>query len=189
MPSPEYVIRHIYGAWRLARLDPAGMGYFDNSIGGFWRSFFAAIVVAPFYAVMVIPSFAQAIEGGADMGLLVVIELIAYALGWAVFPLAMILLARMLSLEAAYVPYIIAYNWSAVIQVGVFLSLTLLDKIAVVPEGLSALLVMIAVLAILFYLWFIARVALGTTALTAAGIVAFEQVISYLIARGTDAFV
>ena len=42
----------IYGAYRLARLDAAGMSYFDTSVAGFWRSFFAAVIIAPFYAML-----------------------------------------------------------------------------------------------------------------------------------------
>ena len=32
----------LFGAWRLAHLDRRGMEYFDTSIDGFWRSFWAA---------------------------------------------------------------------------------------------------------------------------------------------------
>lgn len=189
MPSREYVIRHIYGVWRLARLDPSGMGCFDVSIGGFWRSFFAAVVVAPFYAALVIPRVAHEIAAGVDVSLFIGVELMVYAVGWAAFPIVMVLLARLLSLEAAYVPYIIAYNWSAVVQVGVFLPVTLLSESAVLSEGVSGLLVMIAVLAIWAYQWFIARVALGTTAFTAAGLVILDQLLGYLIARSADAII
>ena len=48
MPDHDSVIRSIYGAWRLALLDPSGLNWFDVSIEGFWRSFFAAAIVAPF---------------------------------------------------------------------------------------------------------------------------------------------
>ena len=51
MPDREEVLGALYGAYRLARIDPAGMTYFNLSFEGFWRSFFAAVLVAPAYAV------------------------------------------------------------------------------------------------------------------------------------------
>ena len=54
MPSLAEVARAIYGAWRLMLFDADGMTFFDLSTGGFWRSFFAAVVVAPLYAVLVV---------------------------------------------------------------------------------------------------------------------------------------
>ena len=45
---------------------------------------------------------------------------IAYGLSWIVFPVAMIFLCRLLGLTETYVPYIIALNWSAIIQTAIF---------------------------------------------------------------------
>ena len=47
IPDQQEVIRSIYGAWRLPWLDRSGMGHFNLSVDGFWRSFFAAVLVAP----------------------------------------------------------------------------------------------------------------------------------------------
>ena len=52
MPSANQVMYALYGAYRLARFDAAGMRYFETSIEGFWRSFFAAVIVAPPYALL-----------------------------------------------------------------------------------------------------------------------------------------
>jgi hypothetical protein len=53
MPNQEEVLRSIYGAYRLAWLDRSGMSQLNLSVEGFWRSFFAAILVAPGYALLV----------------------------------------------------------------------------------------------------------------------------------------
>ena len=47
IPSPLEIAYGIYGAWRLARLDVTGMEVFDRTVAGFWKSFFAAVLVAP----------------------------------------------------------------------------------------------------------------------------------------------
>ena len=54
IPTAGETLRALYGAYRLARLDAGGMAYFDSSIGGFWRSFFAAVLVVPFYALLLV---------------------------------------------------------------------------------------------------------------------------------------
>ena len=40
------------GALRLARGDPRGLGFFDTSIDGFWRSFRAAAICYPFFLML-----------------------------------------------------------------------------------------------------------------------------------------
>ena len=42
IPSLHEIFYGVFGAWRLFRLDPKAMAYFDNSVEGFWKSFFAA---------------------------------------------------------------------------------------------------------------------------------------------------
>ena len=44
-------------ALQLARFDTAGMAGFNNSLDGFWRSFGAAILLAPFSAIIVLDIF------------------------------------------------------------------------------------------------------------------------------------
>ena len=49
MITAREVTAALYGSWRLARLDPGGMAYFNRTVEGFWNSFFAAVIVAPGY--------------------------------------------------------------------------------------------------------------------------------------------
>ena len=42
IPTTREIVFGLYGAWRLAHLDRGGLGYFDASVEGFWKSFFAA---------------------------------------------------------------------------------------------------------------------------------------------------
>ena len=54
MPDHEEVLHSLYGAYRLAFLDRSGMSHFNLSVDGFWRSFFAAVLVAPGFALLVV---------------------------------------------------------------------------------------------------------------------------------------
>ena len=186
MPSINHIMVAVYGAYRLARLYQGGMNHFDLSIVGFWRSFFAAGVVLPFYIVLIFGPLGGFAESGAGLELYLLVKLGSYAIGWAVFPVAMIFLTRLLSLSANYVPYIIAHNWSAVIQIAVLLPAFLLTPGDGPPEGAAALILMLAIVAVLFYQWYVARVALRTSALTAAGVVVFDVLLTEFIELGGE---
>ena len=62
IPSVTEIAYALYGAWRLARLDSGGMGYFDRSIAGFWKSFFAALLVAPGHILLLVIEFDKAVN-------------------------------------------------------------------------------------------------------------------------------
>ncbi len=181
MPSRQHVVRAIYGAWRLALLDARGMSHFELTIEGFWRSFFAAVVVAPAYAILVALGLGERAPIEAAPEAFFLVKLVTYLVGWAAFPVVMIALARVLSLSSYYVSYIVAYNWSQVIQIAVLLPVTLLERSGALPEGMASMLVFLATLAILFYQWFVARGALQTTGWIAAGLVFVDVVLGVFI--------
>jgi hypothetical protein len=54
MPSYAEIQRALQGAWLLARGDTRGMGLFDLSVEGFWRSFAAALLAAPAYVLVLL---------------------------------------------------------------------------------------------------------------------------------------
>ncbi len=180
MPSAQEAVLSLYGAYRLARFDARGMTYFETSIEGFWRSFFAAVIVAPFYAVLLFMRYAAS-ETGVGAMRFASVEAIAYVIAWVAFPLAMVFLARVLKREERYLGYIVAYNWAAVLQNGLYLPLGMLGVTAAVPVGAANVLGLIALSLILVYTWFIARVALNVGAGPAAALVALDLVLSVFI--------
>ena len=70
MPTRTEIGRSLYGAWRLLLLDPTGVQWFELSIAGFWRSFFAAALIAPVYVIMVVIG-AGNVPAGAGPGAIV----------------------------------------------------------------------------------------------------------------------
>ncbi len=170
----------LYGAYRLARFDARGMTYFETSIEGFWRSFYAAVIVAPFYAVLLLMRHAA---GGAavDGVRFASVEAIAYVIAWVAFPLAMVPLARVLDREERYLGYIVAYNWASVLQNAVYLPLVMLGVAGTISAETAQALVLIAIFLILVYTWFITKVALTVGARTAAALVALSLVLSFLV--------
>lgn len=175
----------MFGAWRLARFDAAGLQFFDNTVEAFWRSFYAALVVLPAYAIL----FALRFHGAAVTSgpfTIFVVESIAYVIAWTAFPLAMFHLSRHLGRSKLYCRYIVAYNWATVLQITLLLIVTVIAQADLLPRGLTALLTMGAMIAIMCYQWFIARSALEVTRPIAAGIVVLDLFISILLEGYTN---
>ncbi|MGQ0665190.1 MAG: hypothetical protein ACT4P2_16730 [Pseudomonadota bacterium] len=178
----------VFGAWRLARLEPTGMRYFDTSIDGFWRSFFAALVVAPGYlVVMLLRHAAQPVA--AHPVRVALLEAIGYAIGWTLYPLVAFYLCRAFDVGGRYLGYIVAYNWANVIQAAIYVPAVIVGGLLVSGPGL--LLGLAVMVAILYYQYFIARAALGVGAAVALVFVAVDfatgmalhRVIGALLAR------
>lgn len=170
-------LRSLHAAWRLACFDPQALAQFDVSIAGFWRSFFAAVVALPISVFALIPQYLRA----ADPGAFVALEAIHYAVAWAAFPLVMVPVARFLRLTPRYIPYIIAVNWASVLQLVLFLPLTVLALAGSLQGDGGAFLFILALTLSCIYRYFIARVALETTLGTALALVALDVVLGLLL--------
>lgn len=183
MPDREEISSALFGAYRLAWFDPAGMAHFNLTFDGFWRSFFAAVLVAPAYAILVGLRVAAQSEA-LDLGVLVLTESIGYVLAWGAFPLVAIVLTRLLGLDRNYVALIVALNWTAVPQTALFLVAVLLGPL--LPDVLATLLITLTTGAILVYQWFVIRTALQTTGGIALMLLLIDLVITSMINMGAD---
>jgi hypothetical protein len=182
IPDQQEVVRSIYGAYRLAWLDHSGMSHFNLSVDGFWRSFFAAVLVAPGYALLVVQDLAGRPEAVSPAWAFVV-ETLGYVITWAAFPLIAIVVTQLLGLSRNYAAMIIAANWAAVIQIGLFLVAVALGFVLPALAGFT---VTLATVAILFYQWFVIRTALDTTGGIAIALVLVDLLVNAAISLTAD---
>ncbi len=182
MPSYRDIVYGIYGAWRLARLDASAMSYFDRTPAGFWKSFFAAVIVAPGFAIIIGYELTQ-VEGEFEAGALrmFVVETLAYMLGWVAFPVIVHQICEAIGKRDAYLGFIVAFNWSKVIQMAVFLPAIALIATGLLPEDSGTLLRWVISMLILSYQWFVTRTALAVTARGAVGFVVLDLVIDLIV--------
>ena len=184
MISARETFTALYGALRLARLDPSGMNFFEQTETGFWRSFFAAVLVAPFYLMLTAIRHSGLTETVPFVRFLAV-EMIAYVIAWVAFPLLMASLTRSLGREAHYIRYIVAYNWAAVWQNALYMPVAMLSVGGVLSTANANVLGVLALGLIVIYVWFITRTALEVTGGMAAGIVGIDFFLSILINTAT----
>ena len=186
MVTGAEVIRAVYGAARLALLDRKGLEFFDGTVEAYWKSFHAAAIVAPAYALLLVFRLND-LDTRAGPIAIVAFETLAYIVGWVAFPLIMIYVCDRLGRFDRYLRYIAAHNWSSVIKVAVLLLVTVFAK-GFLGGGQAVLLGLAATVAILFYRWFIARTALEVSGGAAAAIVGLEMTIGILINLMTNRY-
>lgn len=170
----------LYGAWRLAHLDPDGMRYFDRSVTGFWRSFRVAVLAAPLWIIILAVSLAPLPATGGWFRL-VVAETIGYVIQWVAFPLAAFYLTYLTDRQREYFVFITALNWASLIQLGVQMPADVLANVPLMPADLGAILVWGAQLAALVYEWFITRTALRLSGFGAVGFVVVDYLIGSVV--------
>ena len=180
MPSQREIINALFGSWRLMRFDADGMNWFDLSIAGFWRSFFAALPVAPFFALLVYFDFSRQTDS-FDVGQETLVTIVVYAVGWTIVPVIMVLVTKLLGTGRNFVPMMVAYNWTTVPQIIIQALAALPGAIGLISVELSGAVLFTVVIYILVFEWFVIRIALQTTAMTAAGIVLLLETVGVLI--------
>lgn len=165
------------GAWRLARLDPQGMGVFDTTEKGFWRSFYAAALGAPAYVLLMIWGYEQdPVLGSVER--IVAIDAIAYVIDWTAFPLAMAWAVRRFERERFYVRYIVAQNWANLLALVLFL---ITVGLAETDIPWLTHLPAFAIIAVLAYQWFVARTALMLSGAQAFAVVGLDVLIDLAV--------
>ncbi len=182
VPNTTEISTALHGAILLARLDPTGLRYFDRTVGGFWRSFFAAVMVAPVRIIMLIGS--SEIPAGANLPRALAIEAIAYVIGWLIYPFAMLFVIDLLKRRERYFDYMVPYNWANVPAAGLSLMAAALGY--VLPSQIATLLAVVVLFSVLIYQWFIARVALVVGASVAVALVLLDLVLFVAVAKITE---
>ncbi|EME68904.1 hypothetical protein H261_16024 [Paramagnetospirillum caucaseum] len=165
----------VFGAWRLARRDPTGLIWFDASPRGFWHSFWGPALIVPGFLVL------QALDGTFEDDLLrpLAVELIAFVIGCVAFPLVMTHISEGLERSHRYLRYIVAYNWSQVIQMAVILPVGLLIHLA--PGPGMALLNLAMTIVVLVYQAYVAHQALDVKPSAAGLLVLLDLSLGALI--------
>ena len=185
MISDHIGIRNsLYGAWRLAHLDPRGMDHFTLTVAGFWRSFFAAAIAAPIYIYIRSITPAMSMEHRSyevDATANVLIGGATYMLSWCTLPVLMVFLSRILGVSKHYVGFIVAYNWAAVLQWALFGLVATIMALTDAEESFHAVINLVAVMLTLFYLWFITRTALHVGPFVSVSIVVVHVLIGLLL--------
>ena len=185
--AADEIARSLVGIWDLLQRRRYGLGRFDKTTAGAWRSFATLLLAAPAFVTALAAE--RAAEGLllprllliADRGLVATIAGL-FAIGWLV-PLAVCAgFTRRLALPARLPAAITVSNWTSLLA-SIFLA---------VPAGLFALGLATGALAIFYGVaamvlighlrWFSARLVLNVTGWTAGAVIATDFATEALLA-------
>ena len=186
MISAREIVYGVYGAYRLCRFDAQGLAYFNATREGFWRSFFAAVLIAPAAFLLIALDLDKATVQAGTLRI-VLIEGLAYVILVFAYPVFVFPLCRLLDREPNYVPYVIAYNWAGVIQMALLLPVALLAASGALPSTVANLAQLAVTVATLVMSWYIAKAALRVPGGMAVAFVAIDLVIELVVHWVADA--
>ncbi len=175
------------GALRLACGDRRGLGFFDTSIDGFWRSFRAALICYPLYLALLSFRVSSASWTQSGVPTILIVETIAFVISWTAFPLLILPLARLLGREDRFLAFMVVYNWSQIPQTVLFVLVGLDGATGLLAPSAAGFAQLVAAIAVLVYEWYIARVALLVTGAQATVVVMVDLVLGTALGRIAEA--
>ncbi|MBA5776214.1 hypothetical protein H2509_03650 [Stappia sp. F7233] len=187
MLTGEEIRRSFFAAWALFKGQPEGMRDFDLSVTGFWRSFLVYFLLLPPFFLSALAERKLIFENGRRLtgdytdGLFFTSQAVGATVDWLLLPTVLLALARPLGIQRGYVPFVIARNWSSLVAAIAYTVPALLYLIGILSAGLMIFLTFVAMVVVLRYRYFIARVALDAPVGLAVGVVALDFLLSVMI--------
>ncbi len=194
MIATTEVARALQGSWRLARFDPSGMNFFGDTVDDFWKSFWAAVFIAPAHFLLYAIAY-DTFGVAASASRYFSFHAVAYVIGWTAYPLVMFYLTRFMGRAETYLHYMVAYNWSHILQMAVVLPFAILSIPGSLPDGTMPAvsgwwpLLLISNLYVLVYVGFIAKAGLKIGGLAATGLVILDFALGRFILGTTDSLI
>lgn len=171
---PNYILYSLSAAWKLVKVDPKAMDYFDLSSDGFWKSFWAVALIIPVFILNLVYT------SDAGVSQPIVSSLIYLVTALPVTAIVMYYFTKFLNISDHYASMIISYNWLSALTFNIVVIVTLLI-ITVLPSSQMAGIVIIMVR---FYFggyvaWFMYAKSLRISGWLAVGVLIFEVVFNY----------
>lgn len=182
MPLPAF-LAPLGGVIDLLKGDRGGIAKLASGTNaGLVASFLIpAILLLPGYAYLASERF-EALKIEPEFGELLVIEPLAYLIGWTLFPVLSALYCERIGKTHDWYDYIAAYNWSNILQMGLYLPASMIADLGMAPPLMFVM--SVAVLAAAIGIHFrLAVVVLRIDPLPALVLVAMDLAASILLAR------
>jgi len=118
--------------------------------------------LSPLFEFLLLLPLGPGDSGTTDWVRVLLVETIAYVIGWTAFPLVILPVTRILGRESLWLDFIIVYNWSQVLQYGAILAIIAVSLSGLAPPVLQGGLLYLAYLAVFAYELHPNYAALGT---------------------------
>ncbi|MDX2221552.1 MAG: hypothetical protein SFV21_02320 [Rhodospirillaceae bacterium] len=180
MISTRQMAAALTGLWLVLKLEPAGLAFFERNLAGFWRSYVAALILAPLNLLHVVLDFPRAGETLAFTPYLIT-QALAYVLSWTAYPFAMLYVLNLLDREARFFEYMVPYNWFQLAVGLVVFPISLLFDVGLLSAPGAAFLQLLTLGLFMSYATFLARLTLNIVLSSAFALVVFDILLNLLI--------
>ncbi|MCC3303555.1 hypothetical protein [Sneathiella sp. HT1-7] len=179
MTSIREIVNSLFGVYLLARRDPHALAYFNMSMEGFYRSFLAMILALPLFAIENSIDYRKVPTDTSIVPFLLYLCL-ALLISWGSYLAIVAVLARYMGFSDRYSIFVVVYNW---MQFGIILVWFPISIIAtgIFPENIAATMTLLFIAATYALLWYMLKVTLNLTGMTAVGLAFLEFLIVILV--------
>jgi hypothetical protein len=178
LPSLHEIRQSIAGALRLLRHDAGALSLFNLTDDGFWRSFFALVLVLPMMMVVdVVFTTSDTVPLAAKLSR----SSVNLVLHWMLFAAIALPLCIAAGLERRYKTFITVYNWASIVVIGLLLVPAILVLSGVLTIEGGQFIVTATSIYVIFYLWFVVKTALESNGWIAAGFVLLDFVLNVTV--------
>ncbi len=177
--SPREMAGALYGLGLLLRFDGRAWEFFDKSLRGFWLSFAAALIVAPFHFTHLALAFGRTPTnlGPVSYG---IVQALSYILTWTLFPFAMMYVSQILARGSRYYWQMVPYNWFQLPVALTLAALGLLNDFGIIPLDAYRFASLVAMVIVAVYTTFIGAVGLRIPIGTAMSLVVLDYALTFL---------
>jgi hypothetical protein len=178
MVNGKEITWSLYGTYKIARLDPDALQYFNISASGFYRSFVAIFLAIPFFLFENSIDYKK-IETATSFVPFLIILGIALAASWLTYLFVAGLVTRLMGNLQKFTVFVIVYNWSQLALIVFWLPISIIST-GFLGAELSSVISLIFIAATYVYLWRILKITLEISGSLAAGFAFLEFMIAIL---------
>ena len=183
---PREVTFALYGAWRLVRLDAAGISFFDRSPAGSRRAFWVLAFNTP-AGLILAGLYKPQIFERSGVFRVVVLSALGDLVFFLAFAVLVNLLARVLDREERWLDFIIPYYWTQAPVMALLLALGGLHMGGLLPGAIGGLAIEATIVAWYAFCGWLARASLGVPVMGAVAVALSDFVLTKLLSRVMDA--
>ncbi len=194
-----YIRNAIEACLGLLRGDRDAVDRLDLTADGYWTSFGAALIAAPFWVLQAFAVRAMTIEidameehvfAVAPLNVWsVLFAVVGYGLHWAAMPVAMAYVAKSYELQPRYVGFVVSYNWLGALTAAIMAPPFLLYALGLASVWVAVPLSFVCSAAVLAIRWRAALETLRISRWGATAIVALDVALSLFVVNVTAGLV
>lgn len=177
----SYIQYSLKAAFKLIKLNPHSMEYFDLSSDGFWKSFWAIAVMVPGLILVSVFQYQGVIDSASPdeaISYPFLSNVVFFFLALPFTALVMAYFTKFMKIEQNYASMIIAYNWMSALVYLIMAVITVILGSGLFSNNISGVILTVIGFYFSIYIhWFTFKVGLQISGALAIGVLIFVKLV------------